>query len=864
MYTRCDRIYFCFGIIVDSLVNGFVILDKDVQTKSSDPNMDIYGIAYIQCRTYTQQQFALHRRLTMNGFSFKWVLILCANIAMANVVQVGKGSYSSELPGGVVYPTNNQGASLSPAVSQDYAGPIPTNDWASSLVFQRNPSSAHPHPMFAHPWVIKANESGLQLGAPAGVGVSDAAFVYGTSWDITVGVTSGVNSATKWHKHSDWTVTAALFSESLLATFGHGLPYVYIEYSGNITLSLSGVPAVQNNQNGVIEFSIGDRFYGAYAPQGSTWSVNGNTLQVNTGAAGFLSIALLPENTNDTRSLFREHAYSFVTGTKVHWSYDSTGANSVARYELETTAKQGVNQGTLFALYPHQWRTVNAASVDWVNHEYQSARGVMKLARGNGFVTQTIMPPIVPIIPFAAPSHPNYQETEMRRLLQEWASKTDNELVRRHADTYWTGKDLGRLNILTQLAEQLGEEAMMNRFLELQKSRLQEWLTYTPGETNECFAYEPEWGSLIGLSASYGSGDELNDHHFHYGYFIMAAATVARLVPGWGNAEEWGGMVELIAREAANPDRHSDFTPFLRTFDIYAGHSWASGHANFGDGNNQESSSESLNFSAGLVLWGLATADTMWTNLGSFLFATEVQAVREYWFDVHDENYPANWSKNAAGMVWGGKVDYATWFSPEPEMIHGINWLPLTGASLFMGMDVEYAAANYELMIAQNGGPADQWVDITWGYRAFSNAQEAWQLYSANSHYTPEEGDSEPHIYSHILSLGALGVLDTSVRANTPASAVFTKDQEVIYTAFNPSAFPKVIRFTDGNAITVPAGSWMIVNQDDSAVTLQNPKRESLIVVPEPTGLKKNMIFDALGRGYPHSKWPSKSSMNTF
>ena len=99
--------------------------------------------------------------------------------------------------------------------------------------------------------------------------------------------------------------------------------------------------------------------------------------------------------------------------------------------------------------------------------------------------------------------------------------------------------------------------------------------------------------TLIGSKPSYGSDGQLNDHHFHYGYFIRAAAEVARLDPTW--VEKWGGMVELLIRDIASTNREDLLFPHLRCFDVYAGHSWASGHAKFGDGNNQESSSESMN-----------------------------------------------------------------------------------------------------------------------------------------------------------------------------------------------------------------------------------------------------------------------------
>src|SRR5262249_56965996 len=95
-----------------------------------------------------------------------------------------------------------------------------------------------------------------------------------------------------------------------------------------------------------------------------------------------------------------------------------------------------------------------------------------------------------------------------------------------------------------------------------------------------------------------------------------------------------GGMGGPPARAPANWDRADPRFPRLRTFDPYEGHSWAAGHAAFGAGNNQESSSEAMNFAAGLVLWGAATGDTTIRDLGIFLYATEASAIAQYWLDV--------------------------------------------------------------------------------------------------------------------------------------------------------------------------------------------------------------------------------------
>ena len=54
-----------------------------------------------------------------------------------------------------------------------------------------------------------------------------------------------------------------------------------------------------------------------------------------------------------------------------------------------------------------------------------------------------------------------------------------------------------------------------------------------------------------------------------------------------GITRELGAMVETLIKDIANWDRNDSRFPFLRNFDPYEGHSWASGHAGFADGNNQ-------------------------------------------------------------------------------------------------------------------------------------------------------------------------------------------------------------------------------------------------------------------------------------
>ena len=106
-------------------------------------------------------------------------------------------------------------------------------------------------------------------------------------------------------------------------------------------------------------------------------------------------------------------------------------------------------------------------------------------------------------------------------------------------------------------------------------------------------------GSLLLQNAFY------NDVHFHYGYFIFAAAVVSHFDPEWGR--ESFENVLLLVRCIANPSEDDEAFPVWRHKDWYQGHSWASGIAMvFSNGKNQESSSEAIAAYEAIALYGKA------------------------------------------------------------------------------------------------------------------------------------------------------------------------------------------------------------------------------------------------------------------
>ncbi|WP_394813418.1 glycosyl hydrolase [Streptomyces johnsoniae] len=726
-------------------------------------------------------------------------LALVPGSATAADIPVGSGSYSDTRPEGTAGPEDNQGNPVTPQVTEAMAGqPVPTNDWWSSLVFKRYGDNPYSQPMFGHPLSYRAVAAGLEVGYPTQAAIvgEGSGYEFPHQADLTLGV-AGLNSPdTKADGWSDWTVSPYWedAGHTFRATIGHGSPYVYAEATGgNAEITASAAPEVFSDEGSVLGITVAGHDYALFAPGGSTWQVSGSTITSGLGGQEYYSVAVLPER--GALAEFAQYAYSFVTGSTVEWDYDEAGGTVNATYTLTTEAREGEETGTIQALYPHQWQHT---ADELTAYEYVSPRGTMKVRNGNAFTTSQAVTGVLP----ALPAGDGPDTAQLTAFVNEVAASAEIAV----GDTYWSGKAFGRLAQVVPIADQIGATEARDTLLDAMKSRLEEWFT-AGGDTG--FAYDADWRTLTGYPASYGSDRELNDHHFHYSYFVFAAATVAQYDPAWAAESAWGGMVEELIGDAANPERGDDRYPFLRGFDVYAGHSWASGHQGFAAGNNQESSSESVNLSAGLIMWGSATGDTALRDLGVYLLTTESEAIRQYWFDGDEENFPADYQHNTVGMVWGNGAAHATWWTGNPEEIHGINVLPVTGGSLHLARDKDAIARNLEELVEENGGPPVEWKEILWEFQALGDPAAARAAYDGDGGgtYEPEAGESWAHVYHWIYTLDAIGAPDTSVTADSPTAAAFANGDTVTYAAHNYGDAEQTVTFSDGKVLTVPPRS---------------------------------------------------------
>lgn len=727
--------------------------------------------------------------------------------------QMGSGSYTTVLPAGLnqiqskIYKTDNVTEKMQ------------TNDWWSNLAWNQYSEAQYPHPL-----AMKNQSDGMRIYYPGNRITGNTACICGWMNDIHDFVVGHSNQATfpdaKVDGFSDWFVSALYQNgdNSIKATYGHGSPFVYFTYEGgDPKISFYDTPTVWsgNANSSVLGITIAGAHYALFGPTGSTWSgIGTKVLTNNIGSNDYFSIAVLPDNKAETLSKFKQYAYSYVTDTKVSWSYNESASEMMTTYTYSTEAKEGTQTGTIFSLYPHQWKATNKALLGYT---YNSVRGLMKTAEGSSFQTNMKFTGVLPTLPDLG--------TYNRTKLAAYVDEAEAEVYNGDQDTYWIGKRLGKLATLAPIADQVGDTVAAEKFRNEIKTRLQDWFSATnsSGElkSENLFYYDSNWGTLFGYPDSYGSVQELNDHHFHYGYFIKAAAEIARVDQDWASEQNWGAMVNLLIRDTANGDRDDEMFPFLRNFDPYAGHSWASGHAKFGDGNNNESSSEEMNAWAGMILWGEATGDTEIRDLGIYQYTTAMNAINNYWFDVNGENFNPNFTRSTASMVWGGKtVGDGVWWTGNPEEVHGINWLPITGASLYLTHYPTYTNKNYLKMVEENGGTSfDVWEDLIYMYRAISNVDDAKAKFSARvSAMSPEAGNSKANAYHWIYNLDAIGNADPTVTANYPIYAVFNKDGVKTYLVYNMTNQEMTVNFSDGHTVTVGANSFNIGNGEGPGI----------------------------------------------
>eukprot|EP00536_Pseudo-nitzschia_multiseries_P007771 jgi/Psemu1/319219/estExt_fgenesh1_pm.C_1860001 len=269
---------------------------------------------------------------------------------------------------------------------------------------------------------------------------------------------------------------------------------------------------------------------------------------------------------------------------------------------------------------------------------------------------------------------------------------------------YFNGKTMQKYASLCLLAHDedvvpVGDETIRKRCLQ-QLSAL--WDSFlSNNEWPHPLVYDEVYGGIVS-SRGFAAKDPwvdfgntvYNDHHYHYGYWLVSAAIFLHLCPNYPRRNELVDKIDVLVRDVANPNPDDPWFPRFRHFDWYLGHSYSHGVTPMADGKDQESVSEEINFHYGLMLWGMATGRDDVKDLGSLMLKINARAAKTYFFmdcsysNTEDDDrvvpmiHPPEFRPNrVTGIFFDNKADCTTWFSPERHCIHGIQMLPVSPAT---------------------------------------------------------------------------------------------------------------------------------------------------------------------------------------
>jgi endo-1,3(4)-beta-glucanase len=619
---------------------------------------------------------------------------LLASLAATVAVAVGAaGCAVNSSPGSTTQNTNATGGEVFPAAQIQplvndlphktvkplgtkrlAAGLVPpTNRWFSGLVF-----GDQPQPVFPMPLSFGLTGSGFAFGVPT-VTTSAKTITGGYKPDVTVD--TGAKSA-KVSAYDSLTVTIDGLDASggVLGrtTIAEGSPFVRYTAAkaGSVNTTLAFT------QSGSYwTAKAGSTTYGLVLKSGS---VSGSTIKLDSGG----SVTWFAVPSDGSADALAKLAPNAVTGSTVNYAIKGD--------QVSTTLGYKSGGETAFAAMPHQQKTVTGTSGELGT--YPSSYGTLKLYSGNS-------------LSFTSPLRQATTSLDVSNLSgaekKELSAQVTKDIAATPAfpaDTYFGGKALYRAAMLYQLAVQLKLDGPAGDIKAKLVDTLTKW-TDPKGCTTRpafCFVYDDQAKGVVGLTPSFGS-DQFNDHHFHYGYLLYAAGIVSQNDPNL--AKQFAPVMNLVAADIASSGGNGDF-PDRRVFDAYAGHSWASGTSPFADGNNQESSSEAINAWTGLALWAKSSGNSALQTEASWMLSSEVQSALVYWtnFDTSQPVYNG-YGHKIVSLNWGGKRDYATWFSPEPAAILGIQLIPESPVAGYLGGDQARISAN---VAEATGGKFDQ------------------------------------------------------------------------------------------------------------------------------------------------------------
>lgn len=529
----------------------------------------------------------------------------------------------------------------------DLQNPIETNKWWGTIPIP----SAQDGNLFSFPYTLwwgKSNPSGMNIShIEASQLVFDTAHSPPQYYFNPVGIISWNMGATQFDANmnlnldtpTQFTINVSMLPANevgyLKFPLAQGMAFITGLYTG-LTPSLTTVGhAILSFQS--FGLSGANKKYKVSLNDGTTWLIYvfpwsdstfslsqiGSSLVGSGLLNGYIQIAKLPTGDTTSEVVYDSSAGTFVTSMQL---FGSTSGSTGTYGYIFTTA--GLPNPVLHFALPHHQDSFDDATKNIATGIYlqSTTMGKMRAYRSNKWTMTETLPTSISFLP-AGIQVPGFSADTISAI--QTAAQADigtNVSAETNLNSqYFAGKAMAKFAEICLVANDvLKDQALVAMGLTKLKAAFSMFIN---NQQQAPLCYENTWKGLVSTAGFSDSGADFgntyyNDHHYHYGYFIYAAALLGHIDPSWLTPTNVD-YVNSLVRDVANPSSQDPYFPVFRSFDWFVGHSWSKGLFASGDGKDEESSSEDYNFSYGMKLWGIVTQNAAVQARGDLMLAIQ-------------------------------------------------------------------------------------------------------------------------------------------------------------------------------------------------------------------------------------------------
>lgn len=444
-----------------------------------------------------------------------------------------------------------------------------------------------------------------------------------------------------------------------------------------------------------------------YIPTGATATVSQSDSQhisVHTTEANVV-VQIAKLGSTSWQAVVDSAAGSYPT--QVELDGGITSDNSVGTYTLKyNLSGTSTGGGTLLYAAPHHVESFTSTMNGKVTDYYlpSPVLGNLRLCVATELEMYERLPSSVGFLPWSVNktagdanfSFSNFSYADNELIIQAAEKELTNVDIGTATDLtsmYFSGKAMSKYaNMLLVLTYIVKDTQLATQLLANLKTA---FATFVNNKQQTPLFYDKSWKGLVsqaGISdsmADFGN-TYYNDHHFHYGYFVHAAAIIGKVDQDIGD-KSWASnsankdWVNSLIRDVSTYGDDTTY-PQSRNFDWYSGHSMAKGLFVSADGKDEESSSEDYNFAYGMKLWGSVIGDTLLSARANLILAIERRSMNHYMlYQSNNTTMPANYIGNkVSGIMFENKIDHTTYFGQLVQYIQGIHMIPITPISSYV------------------------------------------------------------------------------------------------------------------------------------------------------------------------------------